>query len=253
MLDFGSRMSQKDERMDDDLFSTVSDETVQNEPPEPIEVETLPSNGAVDDIFSEPSAVVEEKSIEQPEIEAEPKAPVRFSFLRKAKNHDDEFEKLDTCKILKSARLESGLSLEQVESVTQIRGKYLEALEAGDFGHLPQQVYVLAYLRKLCRLYGISAKDEEILVAPWRQIVKEVPDNLPASVIPDEDSENSKILRRLEFGLLAGGAIVVIGIVAFLVILAVSFFRGGTTPTPKFDNTTLLELQEKPVLTIPGK
>ncbi|MBQ9803675.1 MAG: hypothetical protein IJW35_02395, partial [Lentisphaeria bacterium] len=71
MLDFGSRMSQKDERMDDDLFSTVSDETVQNEPPEPIEVETLPSNGAVDDIFSEPSAVVEEKSIEQPEIEAE--------------------------------------------------------------------------------------------------------------------------------------------------------------------------------------
>ena len=239
MLDFGSRMSQDDDHAEDDLFSAVSGETV---PDEPLETE----NETVVPPAGNPAGA-------EPETGAAPehKTPVRFSFLRKSKNHDDEFEKLDTCKILKSARLERGLSLEQVESETQIRGKYLEALETGDFDHLPQQVYVLAYLRKLCRLYGISVKDEEVLVAPWRQVVKEVPENLPASMIQDEDSENSKILRRLEFGLLAAGAIIVIGIVAFLVILAVSFFRKSPEPVPDFDNTVLLELQESPNLIAP--
>ena len=244
MLDFGSRMSHKDDHGEDDLFSSMSDEVVSNEPEE-TEIEEV---SPVRNIPARKAAPVEEELEKEPE---ENKAPVRFSFLRKSKNHDDEFEKLDTCKILKSARLESGLSLEQVEAETQIRGKYLEALEMGDFDNLPQQVYVLAYLRKLCRLYGISAKDEEKLVLPWRQVAREVPENLPASMIQDEDSENSKVLRRLEFGLLAGGAIIVIGIVAFLVILAVSFFKKDPTPAPKFDNAVLLELQEKPELTAP--
>ena len=186
MLDFGSRMSHKDDHGEDDLFSSMSEEVVSNEPEE-AEIEEV----AVTPVRNIPAckAAPVEEAVEKEQEDN--KAPVRFSFLRKSKNHDEEFEKLDTCKILKSARLESGLSLEQVEAETQIRGKYLEALEMGDFANLPQQVYVLAYLRKLCRLYGIPAKDEEKLVQPWRQVTREVPENLPASMIQDEDSENS--------------------------------------------------------------
>ena len=248
MLDFGSRMAQKDDHIEeDDLFSTVAEipENSADIVPEPADPEVLESDGPV----AEDVAAVKVETETDPAPKEE-SAPVRFSFMRKSKHHNDnEFEKIDTCKILRNARVSMGLSFDQVEAETQIRSRYLEALEDGDFDELPQQVYVLAYLRKLCALYRISPQDEEVLIKPWRQVTREVPENLP--VIQDDDSENSKALRRLEFVLLAGGAIIVVGIVAFLVILAVSFFKGDKPETPKFDNTMLLELQEAPQLATP--
>jgi transcriptional regulator with XRE-family HTH domain len=48
--------------------------------------------------------------------------------------------------ILKQARIEQGLSLQQVEQATKIRARYLEELERGNFGVLPA-VYVRGSLR----------------------------------------------------------------------------------------------------------
>ncbi len=254
MLDFGSRMPTTPERDEDDLFSSLPEDSSGSDAdavaaaesvemiPEQKEDEVYP-DGDKDDKIPQP---------ETPPVQAA--TPVRSApFFRGKRKADSEAEreKLETSAVLKSARLRAGLTPEDVERETLIRPRFLLALEDGYFGELPQQVYVLAYLRKLCNLYHISKEDEEELVRPWRQIPREVPENLPATVIPDENSENRKILHRVEIFLLAIMATIVIGVLAFLVILAVSFFNRDRVDD-HFDISSLLELQEKPQLTAPG-
>ncbi len=57
---------------------------------------------------------------------------------------------------LQRQRGESGLSLEDVETRTHIRRKYLEALEAGDWDNLPPGVYTRGLLKNYARAVGIS-------------------------------------------------------------------------------------------------
>lgn len=48
---------------------------------------------------------------------------------------------------LKEAREQKGVSLEEVEEVTRIRQKFLQALEEGNYGALPSETYVKGFLR----------------------------------------------------------------------------------------------------------
>jgi len=48
---------------------------------------------------------------------------------------------------LKEAREQKGVSLEEVEEVTRIRHKFVQALEEGNYGALPAETYVKAFLR----------------------------------------------------------------------------------------------------------
>lgn len=264
MLDFGSRMSSTPERDEDDLFADIPADhaaekraaamppagniPVEKDIPEPEEVKPEVHKPEV----YKPEEVKPEKV--KPEVH-KPEKPRQESpdilFRRRKNSGDADAGKLETIRILKDVRQRAGLTLEDVEKETQIRVHFLSALEEGRFDDLPQQVYVLAYLRKLCGLYNIPKTDEEALVMPWRQVMREVPEMIPGSVIPDEDSVNSKVLRRLEVGFLAAGAILVIGLITFLVILGVSYLNQKKVST-HFDNKSLLELQEKPRLTAPG-
>ena len=241
MLDFGSRMADPEpERDDNDLFAAASEEesAVSSFEPEAKEEASSP--------IPEP----EEEFRAEPAVESKPRRQL-FSFLRKGKTDPlAEIDCAETAEVLKAAREHAGYTLQDVERETQIRVRYLEALEQSDISRLPQQVYVLAYLRKLCGLYRISPEDEEALVRPWRNLQRELPENLPATMIRDEEKEPQSIWTRAEFYLLALGAIIVIGIVTFLVIFAVSYFNSGRVE-PHFDNDSLLELQAKPQLIVP--
>ncbi len=58
---------------------------------------------------------------------------------------------------LLAVRKDTGLT--QLEVATRIGTtvKFLDALEAGEFGHLPEPVYVIGFIRKLAVLYKIEA------------------------------------------------------------------------------------------------
>ena len=58
--------------------------------------------------------------------------------------------------LLRDLREQRKLSFQALEEATKIAPHYLEALEHEDLKSLPPLVYVIAYIRTLCRFYGIA-------------------------------------------------------------------------------------------------
>ncbi|MDT3424590.1 cytoskeletal protein RodZ [Paenibacillus forsythiae] len=57
---------------------------------------------------------------------------------------------------LKEARLQKGMSLDDVQEVTKIRKKYLEAIETGDYKVLPGSFYVRAFIKTYAEAVGVN-------------------------------------------------------------------------------------------------
>ena len=247
MLDFGTDMNSANEPDNDDLFSNtdvaVSPAPVKKEEKQEvkrpqIKPPTLPKYVA---------PKVPEKNKIQPALKNNP----HFLHRRRKAEEFSTEDKMEVSRILKAARKTAGLSPEAVEKSTQIRAHYLVALEEGDYDKLPQPVYVLAYLRKLCNLYDISGEEEDHLVRPWRNIPCELSEKLLESIQQDEENNERKgLLNRLEVIILAAAALIVIGIIVLVIVLIVSYFSGKDVPEPVFNNTKLLEIQPKPELII---
>ncbi|MGZ9584568.1 helix-turn-helix domain-containing protein [Paenibacillus marinisediminis] len=61
--------------------------------------------------------------------------------------------------MLKSARIEKGLSLDDVQEATKIRKRYLEAIEEGDYKVLPGSFYVRAFVKTYAETVGLNPDD----------------------------------------------------------------------------------------------
>ena len=57
---------------------------------------------------------------------------------------------------LKHAREEKKLSLEQLQSVTKIQKRYLQAIEEGNFSILPGQFYARAFVKSYSEAVGLD-------------------------------------------------------------------------------------------------
>jgi transcriptional regulator with XRE-family HTH domain len=62
---------------------------------------------------------------------------------------------------LRKYRLDYHMSLTEVSRATRIQTKYLDAIERGDYAHLPAEVYLRGFLRSYARHLGI---DEEAIL-----------------------------------------------------------------------------------------
>ena len=58
--------------------------------------------------------------------------------------------------LLKKARLDKGLSLDDVQEATKIRKRYLEAIEEGDYKVLPGSFYVRAFVKTYAETVGLN-------------------------------------------------------------------------------------------------
>ena len=258
MLDFGTEMDPPEDReFDNDLFT--------EQPPEKPEVqyekdaEKSPAPAPAPEPEKrrspvKPPVLPQYKSKEKKKAERiKPELRNNPHFLHRDRK-SEEFsveDKMEVSRILKDARKAAGLTPEDVENSCAIRSRYLIALEEGNYDELPRPVYVLAFLRKLCQLYDIPEEEENLLIRPWRDIPFELPENL-SSIQQDEDnSGRTKILHMLEIALLGLGAIIVLGIVVLVIVLISSHISGKDVEEPVFDNTKLLELQQKPSLQLP--
>jgi len=70
---------------------------------------------------------------------------------------------------LKARREELGLSIEEVQAETKIRRRYLEALEAGDEGPIPGEVYVKGFLRFYANFLGLDGLEMVLEYRAWKE------------------------------------------------------------------------------------
>jgi len=68
---------------------------------------------------------------------------------------------------LRKAREAKGMELKEVEEITKIRSKYLQALEEEDYGILPGGAYTVGFLRSYARFLDL---DSESLVNTFREV-----------------------------------------------------------------------------------
>lgn len=61
--------------------------------------------------------------------------------------------------MLKEARLAKGLSLEEAEAATSIRKLYLDAVEQGEFGKIPGDVFAKGIIRTYGNFLGLNGPD----------------------------------------------------------------------------------------------
>ncbi|WP_041581865.1 helix-turn-helix domain-containing protein [Salisediminibacterium selenitireducens] len=57
---------------------------------------------------------------------------------------------------LQNARIEKGISLDELQQKTKIQKRYLEAIENGDFSKMPGDFYARAFVKSYCEAVGLS-------------------------------------------------------------------------------------------------
>jgi len=135
--------------------------------------------------------------------------------------------------VLRQARTERGITLNDVEQDIRINRAYLEALEAARFDQLPAPVYARGFMRSYARYLGLDP-DEAVRAIPhdlprpaeldpFPGLRRAMPSTLPA--LPNLQN----ISRPMAIGL---GAAVVLVIAAYFYLPSFGIGGGGATPTP---------------------
>jgi cytoskeleton protein RodZ len=132
---------------------------------------------------------------------------------------------------LREARIRKGLSVIDVENVTKIRTKYLQALEENDFEVLPGPTVVKGFLRS----YAIFLKlDPDLLLTEYRsqfeyhrEDIGQLRTDMAQQPRTRTSAERKKSrTRRTQRGYVAAG------VIAVLIIIALAWVTSGRGQTP---------------------
>lgn len=135
--------------------------------------------------------------------------------------------------LLRKARLEKGISLEDMQETTKIRKRYLEAIEDGNYKLLPGNFYVRAFIKSYSESVGLDPNEVLRLyrnVIPASQIDPKVePNHRKRSGIKTNDRWSKRITT-----------LVFISFLVFIIVLVYYFTEKNSKIT---DNTTQTDEQ----------
>ncbi|MFC4735665.1 RodZ domain-containing protein [Bacillus daqingensis] len=122
---------------------------------------------------------------------------------------------------LQSARLEKGYSLDELQQLTKIQKRYLEAIEEGDFSKMPGEFYSRAFVKSYSEAVGLDPnkifeEHESELPKPKRSEVQELPPRTARTRASSSSGTKKSAFSSLVPTLLA---ILFIGAVGFAVWL----------------------------------
>lgn len=115
---------------------------------------------------------------------------------------------------LYDARLDKGLTIEEVARATKIRPQFIDALEKGEYTRLPSSAYVLGFVKNYIAFLGLPSKE---LLAMFR---REYDRQDALNVLP-QSFTNRKIERRT----VRLGRVVGIGIALFLLLAGYAVYQ----------------------------
>ncbi|HEY8529752.1 MAG TPA: helix-turn-helix domain-containing protein [Paenibacillaceae bacterium] len=126
----------------------------------------------------------------------------------------------DLGQLLRKAREQRGYTLDDIQELTKIRKRYLEAIEEGDYKVLPGSFYVRAFVKNYAEAVGLNA--EEVL----RLYQKELPQPPMTDVAVQEPLIRPRRRRRSDHR--AGRIIVSILMWAFPILIGVVIYYFAT-------------------------
>jgi hypothetical protein len=88
--------------------------------------------------------------------------------------------------MLKKARLDKNLTLDDVQQITKIRKKYLEAIEDNNYAELPGTFYIKAFIKSFADAVGLSSNE---LIKIHEQSIA----SSPPELIPTEQMRQNKL------------------------------------------------------------
>ena len=84
----------------------------------------------------------------------------------------------DLGQLLKKARTQKGITLDELQELTKIRKRYLEAIEEGNYKILPGNFYVRAFIKSYSEAVGLEPEEvlrlyRSVLPEPAPELVSE--------------------------------------------------------------------------------
>jgi cytoskeletal protein RodZ len=132
--------------------------------------------------------------------------------------------------LLRNARLEKGISLEDMQETTKIRKRYLEAIEEGNYKILPGNFYVRAFIKSYSESVGLDPNEVLRLyrnVIPAPQVDTKVePNHRKRSGIKTNDRWSKRITT-----------LVFVSFLVFIIVLVYYFADKNNTTTNNTNNT----------------
>jgi len=114
---------------------------------------------------------------------------------------------------LREKREELGESLGDVEKATRVTKKYLTAIEANEFGRLPELIYAKNFVKALARHYGL---DEDVL---GESLVREM-----TAITGNKETERIPTGYHLRKKLVATPLVIKSGFIAVFFVAVISYF-----------------------------
>ncbi|MGI8594250.1 MAG: helix-turn-helix domain-containing protein [Solirubrobacteraceae bacterium] len=135
---------------------------------------------------------------------------------------------------LREARMGAKLDMNQVESATKIRAKYLRALENEEWDLLPGSTYVKSFLRTYAEYMGL---DVTLIIEEYKR-QHERPSDLDQLPISPHTPARRAPPRppRIPRGLIVGA--VIVGLLVLFLILGIRNDNGGDDSVPPPSQTT---------------
>ncbi|GAB6931427.1 helix-turn-helix domain-containing protein [Paenibacillus sp. JCM 10914] len=120
---------------------------------------------------------------------------------------------------LREARLQKGMSLDDVQEMTKIRKRYLEAIEAGDYKVLPGSFYVRAFIKTYAEAVGIDP--EELLEGHKQDVPKNEPEATMEPVIQKRASRPAaeRNMKWLPTLLMWTFPILIVGVIYWVAVM----------------------------------
>ncbi|GGD67766.1 helix-turn-helix domain-containing protein [Paenibacillus nasutitermitis] len=151
--------------------------------------------------------------------------------------------------LLRKARDQRGLSLDDIQDLTKIRKHYLEAIEEGNYSVLPGTFYVRAFVKNYAENVGLDA--DEVLRLYQKEIPSAAPEQITEPVQRPRRSQTptSDGWSRFGFRILMWSFLLLIVIVVY--VFAIN--RPGGKDMESVDQTGMTDKTEPPVSGGTGK
>ncbi|WP_232697119.1 helix-turn-helix domain-containing protein [Brevibacillus daliensis] len=129
--------------------------------------------------------------------------------------------------VLKRAREEKGISLEEIQKMTKIQTRYLEAIERGHFHFLPGHFYARAFIKSYAEAVGLDSTE----------ILEQYQSELPAQPAPEqvERLQRRNVVKRrmpIQTGRWVAPTLVILFVVLVAGLIYVAVVNGNQTAAP---------------------